>query len=477
MDGAGAQGRWNLAHGAASGAARCTRHTELAEVAPPADAETRGGRGRSSSVLGDPSRCRLVYDAGRGRRDLRLRSGGRRLAMSESNVSHHLRVLRAPGWCATAARARWSSTRPTTSTSACCSTSPVEHVRPARRGRTGAPRAEPDGEATRRDRPRSTCPVLLPRGAECAELRRRARRRAAPRSTGVRDVEADVARGLVHVQLRQRALTLRRPRARRPAHRRPGALRRALPRRPPTTAATAPAPSRSTPRDERAAMSSASRTSRASTAPTAPSSSKARCGTAPGVVGASMSFGAATLKLVFDPARSPTTRSLERVRRLGYDTLEGKQERAVRPPLPGRPLAFAVHGMDCADCARRLETRAAAAVDGVDGVRVDFALARLDGERSLGADRRDAAPRCTAPPMSYGFCARRRRRRAAAGPLRGRRADLLTAASGVSVVAGFAAEALAAAAPIVLFAAAMVARRLRSSPAPPSTRCAPGRST
>ena len=73
-------------------------------------------------------------------------------------------------------------------------------------------------------------PVVLPRGAECAEcveefgdgLRR---------LRGVRDVTADVPRGLLHVSFDNDAPGLRRPDARRTTHRRRRALRRALPAR------------------------------------------------------------------------------------------------------------------------------------------------------------------------------------------------------------------------------------------------------
>ena len=46
-----------------------------------------------------------------------------------------------------------------------------------------------------------------------------------------------------------------------------------------------------------------------------------------GVVSATTSFGAATLKVVFDPDEIAFDQVLERVRRLGYDTLEGRQAR------------------------------------------------------------------------------------------------------------------------------------------------------
>ena len=47
----------------------------------------------------------------------------------------------------------------------------------------------------------------------------------------------------------------------------------------------------------------------------------------PGVVSATTSFGASTLKVVFDPHEIAYDEVLARVQRLGYDTLEGRQAR------------------------------------------------------------------------------------------------------------------------------------------------------
>ena len=56
----------------------------------------RPGSRRVFRVLADPSRCRLVYALLRGD-EICVGELAERLGMSESNVSHHLSVLRAHG--------------------------------------------------------------------------------------------------------------------------------------------------------------------------------------------------------------------------------------------------------------------------------------------------------------------------------------------------------------------------------------------
>ena len=55
-----------------------------------------------------------------------------------------------------------------------------------------------------------------------------------------------------------------------------------------------------------------------------------------GIVSATTSFGAATLKVVFDPGEIAYGTILEQVRRLGYDTLEGRQARDTARERAGR---------------------------------------------------------------------------------------------------------------------------------------------
>ena len=178
-----------------------------------------------------------------------------------------------------------------------------------------------------------------------------------------------------------------------------------------------------------------------------------------GVVSATTSFGASTLKVVFDPHEIVFDQVLEHVRRLGYDTLEGKQarERHAR----GDPLVFDVRGMDCADCAERLESRLGG-LDGVETVRVDFGIGRLTAEVTPGTASPEAALRTTASQLGYELVPLAEAR-AAGSEIVAERSPLfdartvLTAVSGVAVAAGFVAHALAPALSPYLFAAGMVA--------------------
>ena len=166
--------------------------------------------------------------------------------------------------------------------------------------------------------------------------------------------------------------------------------------------------------------------------------------TMPGVIDAEASFGAATLNVAYDPAAVSYDAVLQRIGQLGYGTLEA--ERAKE-----RTQAFAVEGMDCADCAAKLESRLKR-LDGVTEARVDFALARLTVSYSP-ARVPEASLRAAAGELGYRLSGERRRERRFW--LSDRRA-ITTLASGVLVIAGFAAEALAPALATLFFAAAMV---------------------
>jgi Zn2+/Cd2+-exporting ATPase len=163
--------------------------------------------------------------------------------------------------------------------------------------------------------------------------------------------------------------------------------------------------------------------------------------TAPGVAAARLDFGAATLKLEFDPQVTDSRRLVHEVQRRGYGTLEGAEE--------PRSLSFAVTGMDCADCARRLERRVAA-VEGVREARVDFGLARLT--LSLDADAPIAAVHAAAGEMGYSLAGADATAPSRSRPWR----TVMTAAAGASVVAGFSAPLWSTTAGRWLFAATMV---------------------
>jgi Cd2+/Zn2+-exporting ATPase len=83
-----------------------------------------------------------------------------------------------------------------------------------------------------------------------------------------------------------------------------------------------------------------------------------------GVLWASANFAAARLVVEYDAQVVARTDIVARIRRLGYD---------VPPPAP---LVFRVEGMDCADCALKLE-KGVAALDGVAEVRLNFTTAKM----------------------------------------------------------------------------------------------------
>ena len=135
-----------------------------------------------------------------------------------------------------------------------------------------------------------------------------------------------------------------------------------------------------------------------------------------GVVSATTSFGAATLKVVFDPGKIAYGAVLERVRRLGYDTLEGRQAReATRAQAAGGRTSrhgHAAHGHAGHDHADH---------DHADHDRGAPIASAAGSAQTLVRDARTT----------------------------------LTVIAGVAVAAGFAAEAFAPALAPFLFAAAM----------------------
>ena len=86
----------------------------------------------------------------------------------------------------------------------------------------------------------------------------------------------------------------------------------------------------------------------------------------PGIAAASVNFGAATAKVVFDPARTDPDRVVARIRALGYET----------DAPAGETLLFDLRGMDCGDCARSVE-KTVAALPGVALAAVNFGAATL----------------------------------------------------------------------------------------------------
>jgi Cd2+/Zn2+-exporting ATPase len=278
-------------------------------------------------------------------------------------------------------------------------------------------------------------PLLLPREAECAacvdELVGALRE-----LPGVQSASADVTRGLVHVQLDGGDITMEEFTR---AARRAGALAHCAEHCPFGDHDHGARCVGAACKDER--FESRLLHVTGLDCPDCALKLERSLGAAPGVASARLDFGAATLKLEFDPAVTDAHGLIREVERRGFGTLEGADQEG--------PLSFVITGMDCADCARRLESRVAA-VDGVREARVDFALARLtvtlDGRAAIGAVHRAAGE------LGYTLAGGT----AEETPPRPRPWRMaLTAASGAFVVAGFSAPLWSNAARPWLFAAAM----------------------
>jgi len=178
-----------------------------------------------------------------------------------------------------------------------------------------------------------------------------------------------------------------------------------------------------------------------------------------GVLWASANFAAARLGVEYDADVVGRTDIVARIRDMGYDVPPLRLRSGQAPP----PLVFRVEGMDCADCALKLE-KGVAALDGVAEVRLNFAAAQMtvwpfapetgagslgDGARvreavearvaELGYQARlEAGPPPRTGAMSkgkgglWGFLTLRLRLGQAS-----RRRDLLTALSGLAVLTAF----------------------------------------
>jgi Cd2+/Zn2+-exporting ATPase len=166
-----------------------------------------------------------------------------------------------------------------------------------------------------------------------------------------------------------------------------------------------------------------------------------------GVLWVSASFATVRLVVEYDTEVVARTDIVARIRELGYD---------VHGPAP---LVFRVGGMDCADCALKLE-KGVAALDEVAEVRLDFATAKMTVQPTRSTDGQDLADRVRerveARVAELGYQARPEEHNG--GPelnvgnarglwgfltspstwLRtGRRRDLLTALSGLAVLTAF----------------------------------------
>ena len=99
-----------------------------------------------------------------------------------------------------------------------------------------------------------------------------------------------------------------------------------------------------------------------------------------GVLWISASFATARLVVEYDTQVVARTDIVARIRELGYD---------VQGPAP---LVFRIGGMDCADCALKLE-KGVAALDEVAEVRLDFTTAKMTVRPTRSTDGEDLADR------------------------------------------------------------------------------------
>jgi Cd2+/Zn2+-exporting ATPase len=83
-----------------------------------------------------------------------------------------------------------------------------------------------------------------------------------------------------------------------------------------------------------------------------------------GVQSAKLNFAASSLAVEYDPQHSSPAGIVTRIRELGYDV------------APGKELTFEVDGMDCADCAAKLQ-QAIGSLPGVIDAQVIFATAQM----------------------------------------------------------------------------------------------------
>ena len=107
--------------------------------------------------------------------------------------------------------------------------------------------------------------------------------------------------------------------------------------------------------------------------------------TLPGVRSASVSFGAGTAQVTYDPAVAGHEAIARRVSELGYHV-----EETGAASLQTGPLEFIIEGMDCGDCARTIE-KSVAALPGVAQASVNFGSARLSVVPSVASERPEAS--------------------------------------------------------------------------------------
>jgi Cd2+/Zn2+-exporting ATPase len=92
----------------------------------------------------------------------------------------------------------------------------------------------------------------------------------------------------------------------------------------------------------------------------------------PGIANATVVFPAGKLNFDYDPGQTGVTQVMDKVKKLGYEAQEDDKVTTNDSKTTG----FCILGMDCADCAAKLEKRISK-VPGVDMVRVNFGASKM----------------------------------------------------------------------------------------------------
>lgn len=92
----------------------------------------------------------------------------------------------------------------------------------------------------------------------------------------------------------------------------------------------------------------------------------------PGVGKATIVFPTGRLDVEYDSQQTDVTQVLDKIKKLGYEAREDDQ----KIPIVSQTTDFCIIGMDCADCAAKLEKRMAK-VPGVETARVNFVASKM----------------------------------------------------------------------------------------------------
>lgn len=91
-----------------------------------------------------------------------------------------------------------------------------------------------------------------------------------------------------------------------------------------------------------------------------------------GVINATIVFPAGILNIEYDPQQTGITQVVDRIKKLGYEAREDDQKISE----VSQTTDFCIVGMDCADCAAKLEKRIGR-VPGVDTAQVNFGASKM----------------------------------------------------------------------------------------------------